>query len=373
MKNLKCPQKNLEFMFNSFQQIKKIYIGEAKNVVSEIRTYLTPFQISNNPYKKAYIDRSGLANIKSLKVILSPNLNLQDSKVRKSEEKRLIAEAGPNCINIMSSKYNKKTIYMGSKGVIEPIFKKRIGDWRTYQTSKYLKPILPYPNLPEKPSESCIYVIVHRKTGNFYIGETGEENLAERLRKHKSVLRKTQYYLEKGIKLSQFSAYGRMVKDMQSEGPEFEYSVIEYLDELTRSDRKKREDQVVADAIYRFKSRVYNRPVKRAKDILDALNKNILIPVPSDPLNVRNIEIKRVPKNQQKKLPGRIFYPVIVNNVWYSQVNEAAKALALNPKTLSWRLKSPTFPNYISLKNIDSKKFPTFQKIKKKPKTFSIK
>jgi len=45
---------------------------------------------------------------------------------------------------------------------------------------------------------------------------------------------------------------------MKTKGNFFEYSIIEYLDQFSKTEKLNREEEVIADAIYRFSNRVYN-------------------------------------------------------------------------------------------------------------------
>jgi len=149
---------------------------------------------------------------------------------------------------------------------------------------------------------------------------------------------------------------------METYGNQFEYSIIEYLDQLSTEDRVKRENEVIADAIYRYKKRVYNIPNVNVKDILHLLHRNIR-------KNKIEIGVLRRRKNQVEAV-GRIFYPVVIDNIWYSQIKYAAATLGMNAKTVSYRLRSPLFPTWITLKDLTRKKLPDIPEIKTKAEQF---
>lgn len=345
-----------------FPADNKVYIGESSNVLREIRIYRTPFQLNNNPQRRRYFEKSGIPNVKDFSVCLSSDLNLNDKSVRLKEEKKLISLAGANCINVSVGPNTKKTEYKGHSGVIEPIFKPRVGSWKQKQSEKYYKALLPYENLPSKSNQSCIYLIYHIGTGNFYIGQSNTSLLGPRMLKHKTILRKSQYYKQQNIEISQYKTYERMIHDMQTHGPHFEYSIIEYLDQLSPEDRIKRETAVIADAIYRFSTRVYNVPNANVKDILRLLYRNV------QTSKIAAGALRR--RKTQPKAVGRIFYPVVIEGKWFSQVKYAAEAYSLNRKTVSFRLLSDNFPTWITLKDLTKKKLPNIPEIQLKAKQF---
>lgn len=251
----------------------KIYIGDSVNVIREIRCSKTPFAINNNPVQKEFLNRNGLSNVKELSVVFPFTVNLKSVSVKREFEKKLMTQAGYYSINVQINPLAKKMKFAETTSVIEPVFKFRKGIWRDPSDQKGYQTIVPYKNLLTKSTEFYLYVFIHKVTGRFYIGQT--VNLVERIRKHAAILLQVQSFAAKGHPISMEKAYGRIVSDMKDENNVFEYSIIEYLDNLNFKERMKRENEVRADAISRFQSRVYNNPSKRTQDIIQSLHRNV--------------------------------------------------------------------------------------------------
>jgi len=64
--------------------------------------------------------------------------------------------------------------------IINPVFIPRREPWSFYQCKKKVV-LLPYLNLPTKPGESCLYGVRHKGPGNFYVGETCNARLLQRM------------------------------------------------------------------------------------------------------------------------------------------------------------------------------------------------
>lgn len=61
-------------------------------------------------------------------------------------------------------------------------------------------------------------------------------------------MRKSQYWELQGVKTAESDSYGRMIEDMKNVEHLFEYGIIEYCGQLSKADRKRREDNVIAEA-----------------------------------------------------------------------------------------------------------------------------
>jgi len=122
---------------------------------------------------------------------------------------------GERSINVLGKAggYGLRLEYNTADDVVTPFFffLRRVGEWQGYKKG-VKKILLPYPNLPSKggqnnfvvlslgknprffpTGESCLYAIRHYSTGNFYIGETQNYLLDQRIGRHKNMMRRVQY------------------------------------------------------------------------------------------------------------------------------------------------------------------------------------
>lgn len=198
--NFTLPKKAPGLYVQYFPIDNKVYIGESSNVLREISIYRTPFQISNNPRRKYYFDRSGLQNVKEFYIQSSHEIQIKEKKIRLEEERKMIILAGNYSIKTISK--TERIKFKNTPGILDPVMEKRKGPWKVFINKAY-KQLLPYPNLDSKPNESCLYVIYHLATGNFYIGQSKSSFIEPRILKHKDIIRKCQFYKQQNIFLSQ--------------------------------------------------------------------------------------------------------------------------------------------------------------------------
>lgn len=241
------PKRNPGIYIFYFKDKDKVYLGESLKVKREICHLFRPYALSTRPYLKTYVESSGLDNIDIFTILSGPAY--ADTSYRKKEERRLILQAGSKAINIAFNPLKKPINSLSHPLVINPILNYRKGPWnRNNLTSG--KHTLPYENLAPRQGEFCLYVIMNTATGNFYIGQTAVPNVTIRINKHKSAIRKNQYYLyAHHKKLWYYPSYERVIEDMKKDSPIFEYSIIKYLDSLTKKERLKIEADYIAEAL----------------------------------------------------------------------------------------------------------------------------
>lgn len=351
-----------------FPSSKSVYIGESQKVNREILEIKTPGSLARRPLIKPYFDASGIKNVKAYALLQGPSL--EDRAIRLREEDRLIKEAGSSAINISGNIHrNAKIRFSSDISVIDPIFIKRTIPWNKDGSVSIPNHSLNYPVLPEKPTEYCLYIFKNKKSGNFYIGQSGKSNPLFRINKHRSDIRKVQYWELRGIKTGESVTYQRMVEDVKNGGNVFEYSIIEYLDQFNETDRKDRESNVIAEAYYQYGNRVYNNLTIRIQKILSKFrefgrtfnatkrNKQLLSYYDRDPERVAQYK--------------NITYPVIVNGKYYDSLSEAGRDLHIQAKTVANRCRSASFPNYIYLKEPKNKIIPNSPEVKTKLQSFN--
>lgn len=352
---------------------KTVYIGQSVKVKREIAETKTPRSLSNRPYLKALFDNTGMSNVKFY--TLSQGPELADRTVRLREETQFIQKAGIYAANIAGNIHNPSiTRFKSNPNVINPVLHKREKPWNSVNgkcingTSE-TQISLHYPILPEKPSESCLYLFRNNKTGSFYIGQSANSHIIDRINKHKSNIRKVQFWELEGKKIGESVIYDKIISDIKKGGKEFEYSIIEYCDQLTRTERLQREHQVIAEAILKYGNRVYNNLNKQIRQNLLQLrqlektysistSKEILLPYYE-----RNLS--QVVKYK------RIVYPVIANNKYYDSLSQAAIDLKISRETIKSYCLSNSFPHFIWLQTPLNKKIPSISEVQSKLDKFN--
>lgn len=351
-----------------FPQTQSVYIGQSQKIKHEIALIKTPRNLSNRPLLKFHFDRSGKENVKAYALLQGPEF--EDRKVRTREEYQFIKKAGPAAVNIAgNTQKNPSKRFTSNPDVIDPLFKQRKTPWQDTQEKAVGKPPIHYSLLPEKPTESCIYIFRHKKMGHFYIGQSETCIIIRRMNKHRSLMRKSQYWELQGVKTAESDSYGRMIEDMKNVENLFEYGIIEYCGQLSKADRKKREDNIIAEAFYKYGNRVYNKSNKQIEKRLAQyrlFGRLLNTPASSQPLLAY---YERDPKKvtQYKNLN----YPVIVEGNYFDSFSQAGKALSVNIKTVTNRCRSSAFPNYIYVKEPKNKIIPNTPEVQIKLQLFN--
>jgi len=250
-----------------FPKNNSVYIGQSKKINHEIRQIKRPGSLANRPNLKYYFDASGLENVKFY--ALSQGPDFENRKIRLQEEDKFIKKAGSYSINI-TGKISPKSIirFSSDPNVIQPIFIERKIPWQKDPLGDLSNPNLNFPILPENSSQSCLYIIKNKKTGNFYIGQSENCKILLRVHKHRSLIRKTQYWQLRGVKTAESITYQSMISDMKEGGNVFEYAIFEYLNNLNTRDRIDREINVIAEAYFIYGNRVYNNLTPKIQKII---------------------------------------------------------------------------------------------------------
>lgn len=351
-----------------FPSSKSVYIGESKKVNREIAEIKRPGSLANRPLLKSHFDRSGIENVKAYALLQGPEF--EDRPTRLREERRFIQQAGSAAINVVGKINQNKIIRFSSNpSVIDPIFIRRTVPWKSSGVVSNLNYNIDYPILPDKPTESCLYIFVNKQTGRFYIGQSGNSKILLRIHKHRSLIRKSQFWELQGVKTAESITYEKMIQDMKNGANVFEYAIIEYLDQFTAADRIDRENNTIAEALYNYGDRVYNNVNAKVQQILSKFR---VLGQTFDASKRNQSLLRYYERDAQKVAQYKIInYPVIVDGKYYDSLSEAGKILHIHRQTITNRCLSTAFPNYIYLKDPKNKIIPNSPDIKIKLQLFN--
>jgi hypothetical protein len=130
-------------------------------------------------------------------------------------ENFLIEKAGKKSINIKGNPYAKTTSIINDPRIIRPKF------MPLTKTNSWSKFGLSYSNLPFPSSGGCVYLFLHKSTGNFYIGESVTSNRRSIIDRHTRHITHSQKYELNGITVRAVPKYDKIVKNMREFDSEF--------------------------------------------------------------------------------------------------------------------------------------------------------
>ena len=139
-----------------FEKDDLVYIGQSNNISKEI-TNLKGRYTPQLSVRQAF--ERNRPNVYAYSVILGPGC---DKKERTKVERFRIQKVGKKCINISENPYVKKFLYKNDPRIVRPNFIPLTDSWSKFGLS--------YPNLPFPSSGGCVFLFLHKATGNFYIG-----------------------------------------------------------------------------------------------------------------------------------------------------------------------------------------------------------
>lgn len=319
-----------------FPHNNTVYIGQSVNISREISMLKGGFR--NQRLVNEAFQKSGDSYV-AVSILQGPGL--KDKETRVNLEKMIINYAGHSSINIIGKK-----IYTTNPFLCDPAIKRAKFHLCPVSWSQYG---LKYDNMHEAKKSGCIYLFMHTKTGNFYIGESFDFYQGKVLKRHRTGVAQAQALTLQNQKVPGLDTYNRIVNDILTCGTDFFYSIIEYTGDLSKNERKQKESDYILEAQELYGNRLYNKPAlgiepntkKRSQESKD-----------------RN-RIATVAARQGRKFISRKIYPCIIKGVWYNTMVEAGRALGLTVKgTIKGRLLSPNFPEYIWLKDTKNKTLP---------------
>lgn len=332
-----------------FPHNKTVYIGESTNISRELSMLRGGYR--NQAAVNEAFSQSG-KYVSAFAVLQGPGL--KEKETRKNLEKMLIRLAGSSAINIINNVNPKTNPYLADPAVKRAVFIPYNKSWTDYD--------LKYPNLSVTKNENCIYLLLHKDSGHFYIGESAHFIKNKVLRRHRSSIASTQALALQGQKVKCAEALNRIITDILSDGTEFWYSAIEYTTGLTEAERKKKEEYYREEGYHLYKDRLYNPPGKtRAPNIVKR--------------SEQSKDLNRVAALAQRKISqfsSQKSYPCIINGVWYESMAAAGRALGQTVKgSIKKRLLSSNFPNYIWLKDTQNKAIPYSPELEEKLKKYA--
>jgi len=333
-----------------FPHNNTVYIGMSKSIKREIG-----FLKSSKEKRPRIIKAFAESGSETKCYALLQGKGLENEKLRRELEKKFIALAGPNSLNIAGKRgvIYPKIVYNTS--IITPDFQPLQGSWSQYD--------LEIPYLPPKETDSCIYVFLNKKTKRFYVGQTAESRLGQRIKEHRqNIARKAIIQVEQETFYNP-NLYDGIAKDVLNDSPNFVYSPIQYTDQLSESERLAIERQTILNFYIKYNSRLYNKPSSKDLKVLQGTHR-----------------IDRGGQLRPIRFPSlkSLQYPCIIEGKWSAGTGgknrtEAKKALGITDyRTLDRRCAAKEYPNYISLKNTCNKKIPETLEIKEKLKDFHV-
>ena len=142
-----------------FQNDDLVYIGQSINISKEISTLRGGYRLQSQ-VNEAFQRNS--SNISAYAVSQGPDW--KEKEKRTKLESSLISKTGAKSINILGNIGAKTSSIVDNPQIIRPKFIPFKGSWSQFG--------LPYDNLEFPNTGSCIYIFLHKSTGNFYIGES---------------------------------------------------------------------------------------------------------------------------------------------------------------------------------------------------------
>ena len=356
VKKLFIPKKQPGVYGIYFEKDDVVYIGQTQAVSNEItiikrkstsQLALNQAMYKNEPYVYAYA------------VMQGPGCS---KKERLELERDLIRKAGKKALNISENPYGKPLSIADNPKVLQPHFIPFNGSWSEFG--------LQYENIPWPTSGGCIYIVLHKATGNLYIGESSLKTSLPMRRRHKYNIGRLQMFRLNSVHTRAFKSYEPMVKNMESMvdtigdyALEFYYSAIKDVGPILTLDLVMKERKLRKEAVVDYPERLYNPLGKQEEMLLRnfTLRAAKLIP----PRSARKPRTEGLPN-----LPKTFMYPAIIEGKWYESIKAAARIRNESSDRLRIRVLSPNFPDYIWLRDQSGKSLPEDCDIKAKEKEF---
>lgn len=201
-----------------FTEFNKVYVGESDNVRKRLARETQSFDITASTATNLYLKMSNF-NIKTYALYQSPTCNVIK---RKLLEKKFIAQAGENALNIQKNVNKTFANILKTPNALNFSLKEIPANesWQDYD--------LPYQQTKYNPGDTIIYAILNKNSKRLYIGQTTLCPITNRMRLHKNSLEKILALKLKGI-TTKMSANTRMADDIEEGATNFIYSGIKNL------------------------------------------------------------------------------------------------------------------------------------------------
>nr|AOH77126.1 putative GIY-YIG homing endonuclease [Dunaliella salina] len=335
-----------------FEKDDLVYIGQTKNISKEISTLRGGYRLQSS-VNEAFKRNS--PNVSAYAVIQGPGCIEEEERTKL--ETFLIKKAGEKSINIKGNPYAKTTSIINDPRIIRPKFIPFTKSWSEFGLS--------YANLPFPSSGGCIYIFLHKSTGNFYIGESVFSNRRSVIDRHTRYITRSQKYALNGTTVRAVKKYEKIVNNIKEFDSEFFYSSIIHSGVIDKQSSEILEREVRKEASVKYPNRLYN-PLSSKEEVIYqnylARASNL---IPPKSISART---KQLPY-----LPNTFSFPVIVEGKWFESIAEVSKKTGVPLTTVKSRCLSPQFPNYIWLKDISSKNIPLTKDIENRIEEFNEK
>ena len=335
-----------------FEKDDIVYIGQTNNVSKEISTLRGGYRLQslvNEAFKR------NSPNVSAYAVIQGPGCVIQEERTKL--ESFLIKKAGKKSINIRGNPYATTTSIVNDPRIIRPKFIPFKNSWSKFRLS--------YSNLPFPSSGGCVYLFLHKSTGNFYIGESIDSNRRSIIDRHTRYITRSQLYTLNGTTVRAVEKYEKMVNNIKEFDSEFFYSAIIHTGNIDKPSSQILEKKVRNEASIKYPNRLYN-PLSPEEKIIyqnSLARASKLIPPRSTEARTKQLPY----------LPNTFTFPVIVEGKWYESIADVSKKTGVPMTTAKLRCLSPQFPNYIWLKDVSNKNLPLTKDIENKINEFNRK
>lgn len=329
-----------------FPNISKVYIGQSKNIVQELK-----WLVSSKEKRPHIIEAFKTNNTNVKKYALLQGLGCLNTRLRLKLELEYIKKAGENSLNVAGNPLSKFNLIVHNPLINTPVFTKYTDSLRHFDLS--------YTSLPPKLSENYIYILINKTSKRFYIGETSNIRFFQRMKEHRQNIARRAIFQKQGQTFFNPSVYDKMATDLLNSSNEFYFSIIEYTDALSHTQVLTRESELIIEAYKKDKNRLYNEPSRKFLKVFSGTHR---VDCSGKTRKIRPITL------------SNLKYPCIIDNVWYDTVSSALQAKGIaNRHIIYTRFKSAKFPNYIYLKEQGSKTIPNIPEIQNKLKVFKNK
>jgi GIY-YIG catalytic domain len=208
-----------------------------------------------------------------------------------------------------------------------------------------------------------IYILIHEKTGNFYIGSC--KNLQNRMKGHIANIGRVLGKLAVGEEDGETQRYERLATDCQKEGPNIVFALLEALPNADDIALKKAEHRFLLKATETYPARIYN-PMTRDLARVDIIQTGpgVLKHTPATKERIRKACLGNpAPKDLRE-------YPVIAEGKFYRNLSEADRAFGLTKRGSRGRCDSENFPDWVYIKSPGNKTFKSTPEIFEKLSQF---
>ena len=280
VKNLYVPKMQPGVYCLYFEKDDLVYVGQSVSVSIEISTLkrksTTQLRLNQALYRNE-------PNVFAYAVTQGPGCN---KKERLELERFLIRKAGEKALNIAKNPYSQTLSNTKNPNILQPKFTLFKGSWSQFG--------LEYDNVPWPASGGCIYILLHKTTEKFYIGESSVNTSNSMINRHKFNIRSVQNFRLNNVPILDQKASESMVDTMADSGSEFYFSAIVSLDPISKPDLTMAERKLRKEAFVDYPQRLFN-PLSKSEEMF--LHNSILRAANLLPL-------RSTKKSRTEKLPN---------------------------------------------------------------------